>query len=193
MTWRITGADARTGQEVVVDVEADSEQDARMQAKSHRILVSSLEYVVQPEPPQVIEYEAPTPAPAASLSPAAGNYSALARRADVVNGFAALCTIGGWMLTAIGVVLLVVGIAQSADGSGRNLIFIPLGAGAAIQGLGLVLIGAMFGLFASTATAVRDIAESVHATAVQTDKVLALARWGAEAATLKMNQPSRRA
>jgi hypothetical protein len=64
MTWRITGADANSGDAVSVEVQCDTEVAARLEAKKRRILV---EDVVRVEPLASLPLRDPVQATDASV------------------------------------------------------------------------------------------------------------------------------
>lgn len=176
MLWKITGADANTGDDVLIEVEAEDKRSAEMLAKKQRVLMSSVE--------QVPEESAAPPVAVPAM-----DHRRLARRADVLEGVSFICSMIGWLLVAVGIIVAMVGLLRVQ--SGDTPFWIGVGLAGASYGLLMVVIGAAIGLFSSIALALRDAARASASTAAACEKLLTLAKWGAEAAAAKINEKHR--
>lgn len=119
MRWRIKGAHAANGEDMVIEVEADDQHGAELAAKNQRVMVSEIEPIMNPEPQgedeltraaaeaqqrRVMPYASPKQRPQPT--------DALRRRAEWADGFGialiVLCFVGIG-LTLLNAVLSVLG------------------------------------------------------------------------------------
>lgn len=125
--WRVEGKDMRTGEDVDVQMDAQSAGDARSKAVAAGIWVArvfddSLEPVPMAGPPGrpgVRLYRPPSASPAPRLVVRVVQHGTLSEQLNLIFTIAAGIALGFW-LTLISVWIVGVGLLAGALGSGRH-------------------------------------------------------------------------
>lgn len=166
--WRLTGADAHTGEDQSIELKARDEAGAREAARMMGMLVATVEPLAPPHGPP-LDYRHPSttnaPASAPSIPPAPPTspaYAEILHGASLLGGMASVVQVVGSILLAAGGLGIVFGLIMLSDplNRDRGVLLIPLGIGALAYGIGLLIAAAFLRMQASIASAVRDIARN---------------------------------
>ena len=140
MRWVVEAADARTGTETEISVEALTEAEAERVARYNGLLVSRVRKAVSPAG-VVMPYAGPVLVAPAVLPPGrGGTWARLERRARATRVLGVVVAILGWVLLAGGVgVFVVVVVLGARQGPGLWREWLPQAAGRAWP---LMVVGA---------------------------------------------------
>ena len=158
MRWEVTGADATSGAEGTITVDAATAEGAEQQVRYNGMLVSKVTKA-GPKPKGATLIAPPTPV-AHLVTP---DYRAIVDGAKVLSFFAALLTTAG-VLSVLAAILLALMAAVSSqqgglDTSDKHLV-VGAVAGCLVCGVYCFAAAAFLGMQGELALAVRDIARN---------------------------------
>ena len=159
MRWEVQGADAATGKETTITLEAVTAEEAEKQARYNGMLVSHVRKAA-PKPSPKLDYAAPTPAPRPGVVP---EYAAIVSGARLTSFFARVVALFGAVAFGVAILAVAIAVYQSLGGNldtSEKTLAVTITAGCVFYGLGCFVVAVFLSMHASLALAVRDMARN---------------------------------